>query len=179
MAEKDVVITGTMRWREDESPSPGDPPSVWDPAFPTPPIHLPPNSPPVIIWPSPGHPAHPIVIPLPPVIWGPTDPRPEHPIVIPPIGIWGPDDPRPSHPIEIPPSIWGGGSEPMPTPPIVIPAPPPGLYPPGNDDGIPNHPVAGVPGPGGKFTFYYTPQYGWVMVPSDGSWADVIPPSGK
>jgi hypothetical protein len=65
-----------------------------------------------VIWPSPGHPAHPIVIPLPPEIW-PPDGKPEHPIVLPPPGgpptIW-PSPGFPSHPIVIPPT---DGSEPI------------------------------------------------------------------
>lgn len=41
------------------------------------------------IWPSPGHPEHPIYIP--PSIWGPGDGRPTPPIVIPPPpGVTGP-----------------------------------------------------------------------------------------
>lgn len=48
-----------------------------------------PGGPPPSIWPSPGHPAHPIVIP--PGIWGPGDGRPTPPIVIPPPpGVTGP-----------------------------------------------------------------------------------------
>jgi hypothetical protein len=52
---------------------PGQPPGYWgggNVPMPTPPIYLPPvvpGGPPVTIWPSPGHPAHPIVTPpLPP-----------------------------------------------------------------------------------------------------------------
>jgi hypothetical protein len=70
--------------------------------FPTPPIVIPPN---LGIWPSPGHPAHPIAPGgAPPEIW----PSPGHP----------------THPIYYPPGIWGGGNEGFPTPPIVIPEPP-------------------------------------------------------
>jgi hypothetical protein len=60
-----------------------------------------------VIWPSPGQPAHPIVIPLPPDIW-PPDGKPEHPIVLPPPGagvppsVW-PSPGFPAHPIVIPP----------------------------------------------------------------------------
>lgn len=62
--------------------------------WPTPPIYYPPGTrppgagggEPPSIWPSPGHPEHPIVIP--PEIWpNPPEgqaPHPEHPIVIPP-----------------------------------------------------------------------------------------------
>lgn len=61
------------------------------------------------IWPSPGHPAHPIAPGGPPPgIWGPNDPRPTPPIVLPPyepggppVGIW-PSPGHPAHPIVIP-----------------------------------------------------------------------------
>lgn len=90
----------------------GPPPSIWpSPGHPAHPIVIPEppgGGPPVVIWPSPGHPAHPIVIPLPPI-----DAHPEHPIVIPPPpeegkppGIWGPLPGFPTPPIVIPP--WDG-----------------------------------------------------------------------
>lgn len=49
------------------------PPGIWGPGDPRPqpPIVLPPyepGGPPVGIWPSPGHPAHPIVLPEPPPV---------------------------------------------------------------------------------------------------------------
>lgn len=91
------------------------------------------------IWPSPGHPAHPIA---------------------PPVGIW-PSPGHPAHPIELPPivpggppvSIWPG----VPSHPIVLPPPPTeglepgGGKPPPADGGWGYHPVFGwgyFPGPG-------------------------------
>ena len=85
------------------------PPGIWGGSgtpMPTPPIVIPEppgGGPPVVIWPSPGHPAHPIVLPLPPIDAGA---HPEHPIVLPP---------------QEPPGMWGGAGEGFPTPPIVIP----------------------------------------------------------
>lgn len=126
------------------------------------------------IWPSPGHPAHPIVLPpyvpahpiilppgfidgvhpehpivIPPAIW-PSPGRPVHPIVIPPdLGIW-PGDERPEHPIVIPPptSIW----PPRPVHPIVIP-------PDGPPEELPKWEVK----------TYWTEQGGWAVaiVPTD------------
>jgi hypothetical protein len=67
---------------------PVQPPGIWgggNVPMPTPPIYLPPvlpGGPPVVIWPSPGHPAHPIVLPPPP------DP-PEGGKPPPPEGGWG------------------------------------------------------------------------------------------
>lgn len=81
-----------------------NPPGTWGGAgqpFPTPPIHLPPNRPgePPTIWPSPGHPAHPIVLPPdpPPQVWPDPPGRPpggqtgsiSNPINLPPAGAGG------------------------------------------------------------------------------------------
>jgi hypothetical protein len=78
---------------------------------------LPPDQPPVTIWPSPGHPAHPIYYP--PSIW-PSPGVPTHPIFYPP-GIW-PSPGHPAHPIYWPPSIWPSPG--VPTHPIVLPGGP-------------------------------------------------------
>jgi hypothetical protein len=82
------------------------PPGIWGGAgepFPTNPIVIPPDGPPIIIWGGPPSYVD---------IGGPApQPKPEHPIVIPP-GI-------PTEPV--PPGFWGGTAEPFPTPPIVIP----------------------------------------------------------
>jgi hypothetical protein len=106
-----------------------------------------PGGPPPQIWPGPGVPTHPIVIP--PGSLGPGVPAhpiyipvyPAHPIVIPPDAI-APG--VPTHPIYIPPGIWGGGNEPFPTPPIVIIPQPPGGKPPvviWPSPGHPEHPI--------------------------------------
>jgi hypothetical protein len=102
---------------------PPQPPGIWpSPGHPEHPIYNPPG-----IWPSPGYPAHPIVLP-PNVIW-PSPGYPAHPIAPggPPPGIW-PSPGVPTHPIVIPPDgtppdlgIWGGANQPFPTPPIYIP----------------------------------------------------------
>jgi hypothetical protein len=69
------------------------------------------------IWPGPGQPAHPIVIPPDAVAPG----VPAHPIVLPPIGIW-PGPGQPAHPIAPggpPPGIWPSPG--YPAHPIVLP----------------------------------------------------------
>jgi hypothetical protein len=125
------------------------------------PIVLPPTQPPGI-WPSPGHPEHPIVYPPPPGIWPspgypahpiapggpppgiwPSPGHPEHPIYFPPTGIW-PSPGHPAHPIAPggqPPSIWpspGYPSHPIYWPPSVWPSP-----------GVPTHPIVIPPQPPG------------------------------
>jgi hypothetical protein len=94
----------------------------------------PPAQPPGI-WPSPGHPAHPIAPGTPPGIWGgpplypdqglpPGSPgSPSHP--------WVPPQPGyPAHPIQgVPPGYWGG---------VAPPYPDQGL--PGAQPGVPAHP---------------------------------------
>jgi hypothetical protein len=79
------------------------PPGIWgggNQPFPTPPIYFPtvPGQPPVV-WPSPGTPEHPIVLPPepPPTVW------PEPPGK-PPGGQTG----TPSNPINLPPTAAGG-----------------------------------------------------------------------
>lgn len=93
------------------------------------------------IWPSPGHPAHPIAPGgKPPGTWGGAgEPMPTPPIVIPPtepgkppLVIWGPDDPRP-------------------TPPIHIP-------------GLPEPPVGGDRVQLIEWKTAWTPQTGWIVV---------------
>jgi hypothetical protein len=81
------------------------------------------------IWPSPGHPAHPIAPGGPPPgIW-PSPGHPAHPIAPggQPPGIWGGGNAGfPTHPIAPggqPPGIWGG------TPPVYIDIGPPGPQP--------------------------------------------------
>lgn len=101
--------------------------------------------PPPGVWPSPGHPAHPIAPGGPPPgIWGgPWQP----PQVWPQPPQWGgPVDP--GYGVPRPPGTWGGAGEPMPTPPIVIPpgkpGDPPTVWPP---PGRPAHPIVLPPDP--------------------------------
>lgn len=134
------------------------------------------------IWPSPGHPAHPIApggppgsvwpgLPAHPIVIPPdfiSPGVPAHPIVIPPpVGVW---PGRPAHPIVIPPDlpgIWPGDEHPE--HPIVIP-PPTSIWPP-----RPAHPIElppdGEPEPMPKWDVvaYWTPTGGWAMaiVPTD------------
>jgi hypothetical protein len=149
------------------------------------------------IWPSPGHPAHPIAPGGPPPgYWGGVaPPLPTHPIAPggPPPGYWGGvAPPHPSHPIAPggqPPGIWGGGNVPMPTPPIHLP---PGTIPGLKPDhpiyippssgipGVPTHPIV-LPPPGSPpdqkpevaenwdVKSAWTAETGWVVaiVPSD------------
>jgi len=91
---------------------PGQPPGIWpSPGHPAHPIA--PGGPPVGIWPSPGHPAHPIAP-------GGSPGRPSHPIFWPPY----PDNslpPYPAHPI----APGGPGTSPQPpTPgyPVQLPS---------------------------------------------------------
>jgi len=121
--------------------------------------------PPVGIWPSPGHPSHPIVLPPGSVGGTPEHPiyyppaAPEHPIVLPPDSVGGtPEHPiyyppsvwppggHPSHPIApggSPPGYWGGVAPPYPTHPISPGGKPPGIW-----GGPPLYPDQGLP-PGG------------------------------
>lgn len=90
------------------------------------------------IWPSPGHPAHPIAPGGPPLgFWGGSgQPYPDQGLPGQPPGIW-PSPGHPTHPIAPggrPPGIWGGGGMPVPTPPIYLP---PGTLP----DVKPEHPI--------------------------------------
>jgi hypothetical protein len=163
----------------------GPPPVVWPgPGVPTHPIYLPPG---VNV---PVFPTHPIALPptwggQPPSIW-PSPGVPTHPIYLPP-GIW-PSPGVPTHPIAPggpPPGYWGGAPLPVPTPPIYYPTPPlypsqgPGFpthpivippeqpKPPEGSGGVPVTPIAGVP-VGDKFVGYWSPAYGWVLVPAAG-----------
>jgi hypothetical protein len=97
--------------------------------------------PPPGIWPSPGHPAHPIVIP--PGGGGG-------------IGIW-PSPGHPSHPIVLPPIHIEHPIPPIPTHPIVIPQPPPEI------GGRPPEGVKPPPDDGG---WAYIPQWGWGYFPT-------------
>jgi hypothetical protein len=141
------------------------------------------------IWPSPGHPAHPIVIVPPGAIAPgvPTQPiylpvypmhpivippgslgggKPEHPIYLPP-GIWGPNDPFPTHPIVIPPDAVSPG---VPAHPIVIPPPPLGIWG-GSNQPFPTPPIfLPPPAPGEErprlieWTIGWSEDTGWVVV---------------
>jgi hypothetical protein len=144
MPTLDVVIKGQMVLPEVSAgplpPGSGgspehpiyNPPGVNVPVFPTFPIVIPPEfiadvhpehpiviPPPAMppgIWPSPGHPSHPIA-----PGGGPSQGPgfPTHPIVIPPdVDVWPPNA-KPEHPIVVPPptTIW----PPLPTHPIIVP----------------------------------------------------------
>jgi hypothetical protein len=96
------------------------------------------------IWPSPGQPSHPIVLPP-----GSVGGTPEHPIYYPPG--------QPEHPIVLPPGSVGGTPEhPIYYPPTIWPRPPGGPVDPGY--GVPgyrpSHPIA----PGGGWPV--DPGYG-------------------
>jgi hypothetical protein len=116
--------------------------------------------PPPGIWPSPGHPAHPISpgggpsqgpgFPTFPIVIPPGFPvSPSHPIVIPsppmpPVGIWpSPGRPEhpispgggPSHPIVVPPDVDVWPPNAKPEHPIIVP-PPTTIWPP-----LPVHPI--------------------------------------
>ena len=115
------------------------------------------------IWPSPGHPAHPIA---------PGGPPP---------GIWGPNDPRPTPPIYYPgapgqpPGVINGG--PGSLPPWVMPPIAPGGQPPGIWGGKPpewvdntlppDQPVAGWP-PTIMPPIFYPPDVPPVETPPEG-----------
>ena len=100
------------------------------------------------IWPSPGHPAHPIAP-------GGSPGHPAHPIALPPLPPGMPLPPglggTPEHPIYLPPGARQGPG--FPTNPIAPGGPPPGgVMPPYPDQGLPwtpghpAHPIA----PGGS-----------------------------
>jgi hypothetical protein len=97
------------------------------------------------IWPSPGHPSHPIAPGgQPPGIWQPEFPTPPIALPEPPPGIWPP--PTPAHPI-------------APLPPTVNPPMPPGQVWP---------PIQGAPA--GKFVvLVYIPGQGYKYVVVDPS----------
>ena len=87
---------------------PQPPVSIWpSPGHPAHPIA--PGGPPPTIWPSPGRPTHPIYVPIKPDR-PPVDGQPEHPIYFPmypehPIAILPPVTGAPEHPIIIPPEL--------------------------------------------------------------------------
>jgi len=128
MPSTPIQITGVMTWSEGGAPpvvsppihlGPGGggvvappiyyPPSVQPPLFPSQPIYLPAPQPPQI-WPSPGVPTHPIVIPQPPVgIW-PSPGHPSQPIYLPPYVQ------PPLFPTQLP-VLPGGGTPPAEIPP--------------------------------------------------------------
>jgi len=45
---------------------------------------------------------------------------------------------------------------------------------PNTPPGISN-PIAGQPGPGGVFVFYWSPTLGWVAAPASGDWSNLLP----
>lgn len=96
--------------------SPGEPPSIWDPAFPTPPIA---NVPGVPGYRPPGE-----------GIWGPNDPRPTPPIYLPPEQtppeLKPPEAPAPGSPTTIVPGDYT--VQPV-TPPAYITVNWPGIGP--------------------------------------------------
>jgi hypothetical protein len=134
----------------------GPPPEVWPgPGVPTHPIVIPPGSI------APGVPAHPIYIPI----------SPEHPIVIPPGWLGGgkPEHPivlpppLPEHPIVIPPDAVAPG---VPAHPIVIPPPPLGIWG-GSNEPFPTPPIFLPEGERPKlveWTIGWSEQTGWVVV---------------
>jgi hypothetical protein len=194
MPSRNVVLTGTLTWADEQQPQP---PGIWGPTDPRPthPIVVPPGG----NWPQP---------PQPPLgIWGPTDPRPgwglptPQPPQFPNIPSQGPG--FPTHPIQLPP--WAGGWQPRPDQglPGGQPYPDQGL--PGSqprpDQGLPGsqprpdntlpgeqpYPDNALPGlqppqwpaapeftpipggPSGNFQWFLSPVYGWVLgVPSKG-----------
>lgn len=174
-----------------------NPPIIWGPPgpWPTPPIAFPPGwigGVPPGIWgggnvpmPNPpiaNVPGVPGYNPNPPGIWGPPGPWPTPPIQLPPWLITGGN----------PPGIWGGGNVPMPNPPIAnvppfwnpdapkppdggeLPTPPGGTPPGGWGSGGVTQPIAPITGPFGKFAWYWSPAWGWVAKPIEGS--EVTPP---
>jgi hypothetical protein len=129
----------------------GPPPQVW-PGPGRPDQGLPPV---LGIWPSPGYPSHPIAPGGPPPSIWPSPGRPDQ--GLPPVlGIW-PSPGHPSHPIA------PGGPPPQPSHPWVPPS------------GVPGQPIGGYPMPGGVFVLYWSPYYGWVLVPAEGP--GTAPPS--
>jgi hypothetical protein len=132
----------------------GSPPGIWpSPGHPAHPIA--PGGPPPGIWPPPGYPSPPIYYPpvgaMPPIYYPPVGAMP--PIYYPP-GIW-PSPGHPAHPIAPgglpggkPPGTWGGDA---PWPgyvgggPIIPPSPPPGTW--GGDAPWPGYATPPIAGP--------------------------------
>jgi len=146
MPSTPVTITGVLTWSEAGS---APPPSIWpSPGVPTNPIVIP--QPPPSVWPSPGYPSQPIYLPSPP------------PGVV-------------SPPIYLPPQIWptppGGGGPPVgiwpspgqPANPIYLP---PGMNIPTFPGQLPVLPGAGTPPSegGGGPQWVYSPTLGWIIV---------------
>ena len=147
---------------------PGQPPGIWpSPGHPAHPIA--PGGPPPVVWPGPGRPDQGLPG-SPPGIWGGAPPWVSHPIAPggPPPGIW-PSPGWPSHPIAPggrPPGIWGGApSYPDIGGPGPQPTPTPPIYlPPGSlPDVKPEHPI------------YIPPSSGVPGVPTH---PIVLPPPG-
>jgi hypothetical protein len=159
--------------------------SSGEPGTPTHPIVIPPE-PPVGIWPSPGHPAHPIAPGGPPPgIW-PGPGYPSHPIAPggPPPGIW-PGPGHPEHPIVIPPDGLAPGipSHPIYWPPYPSQGPgfPTNPIAPGGPPPTPTHPIV-IPGddeanPKFEVKTAWSPQTGWIVVIVPGESATVPTPS--
>lgn len=160
MPSRMVQINGVMSWDDDYAP-PGSPPG-----YPAHPIYWPPI------------PTHPIAPGggLPP--WWPG--RPEHPI---PPGIW----PQPPIWGGSPPTIWPGPGQP-PTiwpgpglPPTIWPPPgpilPPGgtTPPPGGGTTPPTVPVHPIIGPAGMYMLFWSPETGWVLIPTGGQPSSTAP----
>jgi hypothetical protein len=96
----DNSLPGSQPGIDNSLPIPPPPVGVWPPPVPAHPIvPAPPGTPPGVIWPSPGHPAHPIApggappTATHPIAPGGSPPRPDQ--TLPPTGM----DPHPSHPI--------------------------------------------------------------------------------
>jgi hypothetical protein len=148
---RDTGEDGTFSWAGEATAPPESPPDH----HPEHPIVLPPPE----IWPSPGHPAHPIA-----PGGGPT-----HPIVLPPdVDIW-PDEGKPEHPIVIPPDVGIWPSPGVPTHPIVIPGDPPGIW---GDIEFPEHPIV-IPPPVEIWPPDGKPEHPIFLPPS------IWPPDGK
>ena len=125
------VISGNISW---EVAPPVQPPGIWpSPGVPTHPIVIPPPVHPPGIRPSPG-------VPTPPIYYPPT---PSHPIVLPPPG--QPQPPEGAHPM----------------PPIYYPPPP-------SSPAVPEFPIGGE-----GWQLRYVPGYGWILVPP----ANWVPPA--
>jgi hypothetical protein len=154
-----------------------------EPGTPTHPIVIPPE-PPVGIWPSPGHPAHPIApggppptvsppIYYPPSVWPPQPPvYPAHPIAP------GGPPPYPAHPIVIPPDAIAPG---VPSHPIYWPIEPTHPIAPGGAPPTPTHPIV-IPGddenkPKFEVKTAWSPQTGWIVVIVPGEEATIPTPS--
>jgi hypothetical protein len=202
MPTRNVTIVGTMTWDETGGGGPTPPLGIWGPTDPRPsypiywpgfpnwggwPTPTPPNpNPPYPDAGLPLFPFHPIVVP-PGGAWpsppDPNAPRPSHPIMLPGMPGWGAWPNVPSHPIMLP-GMPGWGQWPnIPTHPIMLPGMPgwpttPPPQPPSIEHPPEFSPIPGQqPGPFGKYQWYWSPTYGWVMgVPVD---EETSPPEGE